>query len=58
MVNLGCQDTGWLGGSERDVLNAILLCNGLILAPLGMNKGKCGGLGCISDWFKALRGGP
>ena len=42
MVILGCQDTGWLGGSERDVLDAILLRNGVIPAPLGMDEGKCG----------------
>ena len=48
MVDLGCQDTEWLGGRERDVLDTILLRNELILAPLGMDKGKCGCLGCIS----------
>ena len=50
MVDLGCQDTEWLGGRERDVLDTILLRNELILAPLGMDKGKCGCLGCISGW--------
>ena len=48
MVILGCQDTGWLGGSERDVIDAILLRNLLILTPLSMDKGKCGCLGCAS----------
>ena len=47
----------WVGGNEIDVLDTILLRNGLILAPLGMEKGKCGCLGCISGWFGAL-GGP
>ena len=56
MVDLGCQDSDWLGGHERDVLEAILLRNGLILAPSGMDKGKCGCLGCIFGWFGALRG--
>ena len=55
MVDLGCQDTEWLGGRERDVLDTILLRNELILAPLGMDKGKCGCLGCISGWLGALR---
>ena len=45
MVDLGCQDTEWLGGRERDVLDTILLRNELILAPLGMDKGKCGYVG-------------
>ena len=45
MVDLGCQDKDWLGGRGRDVLDSILLRNGLILAPLGMDKGKCGYLG-------------
>ena len=55
MVDLGCQDTEWLGGRERDVLDTILLRNELILAPLGMDKGKCAFLGCISGWLGALR---
>ena len=42
----------------RDVLDAILLRNGHILATLGMEKGKCGYLGCSSSWFKFLRGAP
>ena len=40
MVDLGCQDKDWLGGRGRDVLDTILLRNGLILAPLGMDKGN------------------
>ena len=56
MVDLGCQDTDWFGGSERDVLDTILLWNGLILAPFSINKGKCCCLGCISGWFGAMRG--
>ena len=55
MVDLGCQDSDWLGGHETDVLEAILQRNGFILAPSGMDKGKCGCLGCISGWFGALR---
>ena len=41
-----------------EVLDAILLWDGLILATLGMDKGKCGYVGCISGWFVALRGAP
>ena len=55
MVDLGCQATELLGERVRDVLNAILLRNGFMLAPLNMDKGKCGCLGSISDWFGALR---
>ena len=25
MVDLGCQDTDWVGGNDKDVLDAILL---------------------------------
>ena len=42
MVNFGHQDTNWLGGNDKEVLDAILLRDGLILATLSMNKGKCG----------------
>ena len=48
MVNLGCQDTEWLGERKRQVLDVILLQNGLMRAPLGMDKEKCGCLGSIS----------
>ena len=41
-----------------EVLDAILLWEGLILATLGMDKGKCGYVGCISGWFWALRVAP
>ena len=58
MVDLGCQDPDWVDGHERDALDAILLRNGLILTTLGMDKGKCGYLGCISGWFGALRVAP
>ena len=54
MVDLGCQDTDWVGGREEDVSDAILLQNGLILITLGMDKGKFGYLGCISGWFGSL----
>ena len=57
MADLGCQDTDWEGDNDRG-LNKILLQDGLILATLSMDKGKCGYLGCISGWFGALRGAP
>ena len=56
MVELGCQDTDWVGGYDKEVLDGILLCGCLILATLGMDKGKCGYVVCISCWFGALRG--
>ena len=37
MVELGCQDTNWVGGNDK-VLDAILLREGLILATLGMKN--------------------
>ena len=58
MVELGCQDTDWVSGNDKEVLDAILLKEGLILGTLGMNKGKCGYVRCISGWFGALRGAP
>ena len=48
MPDLGCQDTDRVGGNDKDVLDAILLRNGLILATLSMDQGKYGDLGCIS----------
>ena len=53
MIDLGCQDTDWLGGLKRDVLDTILLWNGLILAPAGMDKEKCG---CLLVGWAPLRG--
>ena len=58
MVELGCKDTKWVCGNDPEVLDAILLQDGLILAIFTMDKGKCGYLGYISDWFGALRGAP
>jgi hypothetical protein len=55
MVELGCQDTDWVGPNDEEVSDGILLRNGLILATLGMDKGKCGYVGCISGWFWAPR---
>ena len=42
MVDLGCQDTDWVGGKNKGVLDAILWQDGLILANLSVDKGKCG----------------
>ena len=58
MVNSGCQDTDWVSGEDKDVLDAILWRDGLILAPLSVDNGKCGYLGCNSGWFRALKGAP
>ena len=43
---------------KTEVLDAILLLDGLILATLGMDKGKFDYVGFISGWFGALRGAP
>ena len=42
MVDLGCQDTEWVSGSDKNVLDVILWWDGLILATLTIDKGKCG----------------
>ena len=41
-----------------EVLDAILLWDGFMLANLNMDIGKCGYLKCISGWFGVLRGAP
>ena len=56
MADSGCQDTDQVGGNNKEVLDTISLWDGLILATLSKNKGKCGYPGCISGWFEALRG--
>ena len=56
MVELGCQDTDWVGGYDKKVLDGILPRDGLILATLSMDKEKCGYLGCLSGCFGVLRG--
>ena len=58
MVDLGCQDTDWEDGNNKDVLKAILWQDGLILGTLSVDKGKCSYLGWISGWLGALRGTP
>ena len=58
VVELGCQDTDLVGGNDNEVLDGILPRDGLILATLGMDKGKCGYVGCISGGFWALRVAP
>ena len=40
MVNLGSQDTDWVGGNDRRVLDAILLPEDLILVTLSVDKVK------------------
>ena len=56
MVDLGCQDTEWVSGSDKNILDAILWWDGLILEDFSMDKGKFDYLGCISSWFGAPRG--
>ena len=55
MDYLGCQDTEWDGGNDKEGLDAILLWDGFMLATLSMDIGKSGYLACISGWFVALR---
>ena len=57
MVELGCQDTDWVGGNDEEVLDGILLRGGLILATLGMDKGKVVMLGAFLVSF-GPRGWP
>ena len=47
MVELGCQDTDRLDGNDKEVLDAILLREGLILATLDMDKGNVDMLGAF-----------
>ncbi len=56
MVDLEFRDTDWVSRKDKDVLDAILQRDGLLLASLSLDKGKCGYRGCISGWFGALRG--
>ena len=55
---LGCQDTDRVGGVDKEVLGAILLWDGFILATFSMDKGKCNLLECISGWCEVLKGAP
>ena len=56
MVELGGQHTDWVGGNDKEVLDATLLWDGLILATLSKEKGKSGYFGCISGFSGSLRG--
>ena len=38
MVELGCQDTDWVGGNDTEVLDGILPRDGLILATFAWTK--------------------
>ena len=40
MVELGCQDIDWVGGNDKEVLDGILLRDGLILATLERGQRK------------------
>ena len=37
MVELGCQDTDWVGGNDKEILGGLLPRSGLILATLGID---------------------
>ena len=56
MADLGCQDTDWVGGNDKEVLDAMLLQDCLKLTTFSMDNGKYAYLGCISGYFRALRG--
>ena len=56
MVDLGCQDTDWVGGGDRDFFEANLLLDGIILAALSVDNGTCGYIRYFSAWFGVLRG--
>ena len=58
MVELGCQDTDWVGGNDKEVLDGIIPRDGLILVTLSMDKEKCGYVGWVSGWFRVLRRAP
>ena len=58
IADLGCQVTDRVDGDDNEVLGAILLWDGLILAILSMDEGKCNLLECISGWFGVLKRAP
>ena len=47
MADLGFQDTDWVGENNKEVLDAILLQDGLKLTILSMDKGKYAYLECF-----------
>ena len=49
MADLGCQDTDWVGENNKEVLDAILLQDGLKLTTLSMDKGKYAYLGALRE---------
>ena len=58
MVDIGCQDTEWVGGRYKDILDAVLLRGGPIKATLSVDKQKGVYIGRVSGGFGALRGVP
>ena len=58
MVDLVFQDTDRVGGDDRDLLEANLQLDGLILATLRVDIGKYVQFGIISGWFGFLRRAP
>ena len=57
MVELGCQDTDWIGRNDEEVLDGILLRDGLILAIWAWTKENVVMLGAILVGF-GPRGWP
>ena len=51
MVELGCQDTDWVGGNDKEVLDGIIPRDGLLLATFSLDKGKFGYFRCIYGWL-------
>ena len=47
MADSGCQDTDWVGGHEKDILDAILLRDGFIKATFSVDKGNFVNLGAF-----------
>ena len=57
MADLGCQDTDWVGENDKEILDAILLQDGLKLTILSMDKGKYAYLECFLVGL-GPKGGP
>ena len=58
VVELTCQDTNLVGGNDKEVLDGIIPRDSLILATLSVDKEKCGYVGWVFGWLRALRGAP
>ena len=47
MADSGCQDTDWVGGHDKDILDAILQWAGSIKATFSVDKGNVVNLGAF-----------